>query len=75
VLYNFLPGRSYFNTVKIFSPVAADKIVFGAFIWTVQALRKGETASRGRTAESNFTVDIPELQRHELPQTGNLYGN
>jgi hypothetical protein len=48
----------------------------GTFVWTVQALRAGNdgTVERGDAAESRFVVDIPVLQRRELPETGILYG-
>jgi hypothetical protein len=49
----------------------------GTFVWTVQALRAGSDGSldRGDPAESRFVVDIPVLQRRELPETGILYGD
>jgi hypothetical protein len=49
----------------------------GGFVWTVEALRKGNdgTLEQGNIAESRFTVDIPDLKRYELPETGSLYGN
>jgi hypothetical protein len=49
----------------------------GSFIWTVQALGKGNdgTVEQGNTAENRFVVDIPELRRYTLPEAGNLYGN
>jgi hypothetical protein len=49
----------------------------GNFVWTVEALWRARdgTARQGDAAESRFVIDIPELKRHELPETGNLYGN
>jgi hypothetical protein len=49
----------------------------GGFVWTVEALRKGNdgTVEQGNTAESRFIVDLPPLERYELPEIGNMYGN
>jgi hypothetical protein len=49
----------------------------GNFVWTVEALWRAEngTFRRGDAAESRFVIDIPALERHELPEAGNLYGN
>jgi hypothetical protein len=56
----------------------------GTFVWTVEAMRAGNdgtplsntgTLERGNAAESSFVVDIPVLQRHELPEAGSMYGD
>lgn len=64
-----IPGSGYtFNKFNLLER--------GAFVWTVRALRSGSGGSeRGSIAESRFTVDIPVLERHDLPGAGTLYGN
>ncbi|MDR2144554.1 MAG: hypothetical protein LBP29_09315, partial [Treponema sp.] len=48
----------------------------GDFVWTIEALWKTRDGTlRGDAAESRFVIDLPALERHELPETGNLYGN
>jgi hypothetical protein len=74
-------GRQHIDTVEVRTPnytfTQFSLLERGGFVWTVQALRKANdgTVEPGETAENRFIVDIPELRRYELPETGSLYGN
>jgi hypothetical protein len=74
-------ARQRIDTAELRTPgYIFDKLSLlerGGFVWTVGALRQGSggTVEQGETAESRFTVDVPEVRRRELPEAGNLYGN
>jgi hypothetical protein len=73
-------GRRLVDSVELRNPsytfTKLSLLERGVFVWTVKALRKESgVPEQGAAAESRFTVDIPVAERHELPESGNLYGD
>jgi len=71
IIRTTITGTSYsFNNFRLL-----DR---GTFIWQIEPIvvnRNNEITRRGRTAESNFIIDLPSVGPVEIEDTGILYGS